>query len=432
MITAHRGKIAHCLGDPQDDSAQFEYFDDGLLLIDGGRVASLGPAAAQIDQLSADIEVIEHSHALIVPGFIDCHVHYPQIDVMASYGTQLLAWLENYTFPAEAAFADPAFAQARADFFLDELLKNGTTSALVFATVHSHSADALFSAAQQRRMRMATGKVLMDRHCPDYLQDTAQSGYAESRALLERWHGQDRLLYAITPRYAVTSSAEQLHLAGQLAAEFPDALIQTHLAESPDELRWVGELFPDETSYAELYKRNGLLREGAVFAHCLHLQDEDYAAMAACGGGMAFCPTSNLFLGSGLFDLARARGHKIPVGLGTDVGAGTSFSLLTTINEAYKVLQLQQHSLASTAGLYLASLGAARTLGIDDKVGNLQPGKEADFVVLDNTATPLLAHRVSNASSIEDALFIHMMLGDDRCIRATYVLGEPAYKKADA
>jgi guanine deaminase len=432
VITAHRGKIAHCLGDPDLDPANFQCFDDGVLLVDQGHIAAIGPANTMLENLSPDIQVIDHGDDLIVPGFIDCHVHYPQIDVIASYGTQLLEWLESYTFPAEAAFADPVHARASAEFFLDELLRNGTTSALVFATVHRESAEALFAASQQRQMRIATGKVLMDRHCPAYLQDTAQSAYAESRELLERWHGQDRLLYAITPRFAVTSSDEQLRLAGTLAAEFPDALIHTHLAENPDEVRWVRELFPHAASYLDVYQQAGLLRQRAVFAHCLHLHDEDYTSMASRGGGMAFCPTSNLFLGSGLFDLARAREHQISVGLGTDVGGGTCFSLLRTINEAYKVLQLNQQSLASTAALYLATLGAANTLGIDDKVGSLEPGKEADFVVLDHAATALVERRMQTAANIEDALFVHMVLGDDRSVRATYILGEEAHRKSGA
>ena len=428
MITAHRGAIAHCLGDPGSNPQLFEAFDDGLLLIENGHVVSVGPAAAGMQTLSADIPITQHDDAILVPGFIDCHIHFPQIDVIASYGTQLLEWLETYTFPAEAAFAEPDYARVNAEFFLDELLKNGTTSALVFASVHVASVDALFAAAQQRHMRIAAGKVLMDRHCPDDLQDTAETGYADSKMLLQRWHGQDRLLYAITPRFAVTSTQEQLNMAGQLASEFPDALIHTHLAENPDEVQWVAELFPDANSYLDVYHRAGLLRERAVFAHCLHLDEQDYASMAS-GGGMAFCPTSNLFLGSGLFDLERARQHQIPVGLATDVGGGTSFSLLQTMNEAYKVLQLQQQSLPSTEALYLATLGAACTLGIEDKVGNLQPGKEADFVVLDNTATPLLERRIQATGNLKEALFAHMMMGDDRSVRATYVLGEEAHRK---
>lgn len=430
-IVAHRGRIVHCLREPADvtDNTSVEYFADGLMVIENGHISTLAPAESLLPTLSSDVEITEHGDGLIIPGMIDCHVHYPQTDVIASYGAQLLNWLEDYTFPEEKRFADPAHATASADFFVEELLKNGTTSALVFATVHPHSVDAIFTAANKRRMRLAAGKVLMDRNCPTDLQDTATSGYRESRELLERWHHQDRMHYAITPRFAVTSSQQQLNAAGRLAEEFPSAMVHTHLAENHDEIRWIGELFPQARSYLDVYQQAGLLRERAVFAHCLHLDTPDYQAMAAAGASMAFCPTSNLFLGSGLFDLPRAQQHNIDVGLGTDVGGGTSFSLLQTMSEAYKVLQLQQVSLSSFAALYLATLGAAKTLCIDDKVGNFETGKEADFVVLSTNPTPLLARRLAQAKEISDSLFLHMTLGDDRSVNATYVMGDLAYAK---
>ena len=430
-VVAHRGRIAHCLSEPGDqpDDSSVEYFDDGLMVIDNGHISALAPAESLVNTLSDDIEIVEHGNRLIIPGMIDCHVHYAQTDVIACYGTQLLNWLEDYAFPAEMRFADIAHANACADFFVEEMLKNGTTSALVFATVHPHSVDAIFAAANKRHMRIAAGKVLMDQHCPTALQDTAASGYRESRELLERWHHQDRLDYAITPRFAVTSSQSQLAAAGKLADEFPSAMIHTHLAENLDEARWVRELYPHARSYLDVYQQAGLLRERAVFAHCIHLDEPDYEAMAKGGGAMAFCPTSNLFLGSGLFDLARARQHGIQVGLGTDVGGGTSFSLLQTMNEAYKVLQLQQVSLSSVAALYLATLGAAKSLCTQDKVGNFEVGKEADFVVLDSAPTRLLERRLAQANTLSDSLFSHMMLGDDRSVDATYIMGELAYAK---
>lgn len=432
MTTAHRGNIAHCTSDPaSNDKGSVEYFEDGALLIDNGYIAALGPADSVLGTVSADVPIIEHGDATLLPGFIDCHVHYPQIDVIASYGTQLLDWLERYTFPAEAAFADKALAHEHAAFFVDELLKNGTTSALVFATVHAHSADAIFAAAAKRNLRLAAGKVLMDRNCPADLRDSAESGYTDSRTLIEKWHGQDRLLYAVTPRFAITSSQEQLTAAGRLAAEFPDVLVHTHLAENLDEVEQVAQLFPQARSYLDVYHRSGLLRERAVFAHCIHLDDEDLSVMARARGSVAFCPTSNTFLGSGLLDLERVRESGIDVGLGTDVGGGTSFSLLTTMAEAYKVAQARQQSLPSAAALYLATLGAAKTLGIDDKVGNFEPGKEADFVVLDPAPTALLERRLQRAGNMGEALFAHMMLGDDRSILATYVMGEQAYCKQE-
>ncbi|XOV85136.1 MAG: guanine deaminase [bacterium] len=428
-LTAHRGQIVHCLDNTE---AGLEFFTDGLLLVENGKVLDLGPAEHLLAQLSADTPVTDHGEHLICPGLIDCHVHFPQLDVIASYGAQLLDWLETYTFPSEARYGDPEIAQADASFFIDELLRNGTTSALVFASVHQTSVDAIFSAAKQRHMRLAAGKVLMDRNCPANLQDTPASAYHESRALIEKWHHQERLLYAITPRFAATSSNAQLAAAGQLAEEFPDTLIHTHLSENLDEVAWIAELFPQARSYLDVYAGHGLLRERSVFAHCIHLDDEDYREFARHGGGMAFCPSSNLFLGSGLFDLKKANMYNINVGLGTDVGGGTSFSLLQTINAAYKVLQMQKQSLHSADALYLATLGGARTLGIDDKVGNFLPGKEADFIILDNAPTPLLARRLSQAHTHNDALFMHMILGDDRSISETYILGELAYQKAAA
>lgn len=427
-VRALRGSILHCLRDPGDDPSldgpAVEFWADGLLVIENGHVAQLGDAQMLSENLGDDVPVDHYADGLIVPGLVDCHVHYPQTNVIASFGTQLLDWLNTYTFPAEAAFVDATIAQETAKFFIEELLRNGTTTALVFATVHAHSADALFEAATARSMRLATGKVLMDRHCPDNLRDDPASGYRESRALIERWHGQDRLHYAITPRFAPTSSDEQLRLAGQLAQEYPDVLVQTHLAENLDEVAWVHQLFPDATTYLDVYQQAGLLRERSVFAHCLHLHDDDYNAMATAGGAIAFCPTSNLFLGSGLFDLERARAHNIRVGLGTDVGGGTSFSLLRTLGDAYKVLQLQQQSLNSLRGLYLATLGGAESLYMDDRIGNFARGKEADCIVLTAGDDRLLQRRLAAASNAAEALFVQATLGDDRSVAATYILGE--------
>lgn len=407
-----------------------EYFPDGILLTDGGRIADLGPADSLLAALSDDIEVIDHSGKLIMPGFIDCHVHYPQIDIIASYGDQLLDWLNHYTFPAEGRFASYEEARSTAEFFLDELLRNGTTTALVFATVHPQSAEAIFEAAERRNMRLAAGKVLMDRNCPEALRDTPESAYRDSRELLEKWHGRGRLHYAITPRFAPTCSDAQLAQAGRLATEFPDALVHTHLAENVDEVKWVSELFPSSRSYLDVYKRTDLLRERAVFAHCLHLDNQDYVDLASGGGAIAFCPTSNLFLGSGLFDLARAREQGIRVGLGTDVGGGTSFGILRTMSEAYKVLQLKRQPLPSLRALYLATLGGAEALYMDDKIGNFRPGKDADFIVLNCDSTPLLERRLRHAQDFSEELFVQMMLGDDRAISATFVAGALAHSSA--
>ena len=423
-----RASILHCLADPGEESnpSAWEYFEDGLLVIHEGRVVDVGPADTLRTKLPADLSVMDNRGKLIVPGFIDCHVHFPQLDIIGSYGAQLLDWLNQYAYPAEAKFADPEYARDVADAFIAELLRNGTTTALVFGTVHAHSADAIFAAAEARDMRLIAGKVLMDSNCPEELRDTPDSGYADSKTLVERWHGRGRLGYAITPRFALTSSPEQLAAAGKLAAEYPDTWIHTHLAENMDEIEEIARQFPDSRSYLDVYEQYGLVRERAVFAHCLHMDDQDRMSMAANNAAAAFCPTSNLFLGSGLFDLPAMRKAGVCCGLGTDVGGGTSLSMLRTASEAYKVLHLQEHALPATRALYLATLGAAETLCLEDKIGNFEEGKEADFAVLDFEGSSLTARRCAAATTIEEKLFALMTLADDRNIAATYVEGRLA------
>jgi len=427
-VEALRASILHCLADPGEGSkpAAWEYFEDGLLAVHDGRIVDAGPADAVRARLPADIEVTDYAGKLIVPGFIDCHVHFPQLDIIGSYGAQLLDWLNQYAYPEEAKFADPDHAREVANAFVDELLRNGTTTALVFGTVHAHSADAIFEAAEARSMRLIAGKVLMDSNCPEELRDSPDSGYAESKALIERWHGKGRLGYAITPRFALTSSPEQLAAAGKLADEYPDTWIHTHLAENMDEVEQIARQFPDSRSYLDVYEQFGLVRERAVFAHCLHMNDQDRASMATNRAAAAFCPTSNLFLGSGLFDLTAMREAGVCCGLGTDVGGGTSLSLLRTASEAYKVLHLREHALPATQALYLATLGAAEALRLEDKIGNFEEGKEADFAVLDFEGSNLTARRCAAASTIEEKLFALMTLADDRNVAATYVEGRLA------
>lgn len=428
---AFRASLLHFLGDPEaaPEPMAAEYFADALLLVEDGRVRQAGPAEELLETLGEDWLVTEYPDKLIVPGFIDTHIHYPQTDMIASYGEQLLEWLNEYTFPTEGRFVDTEHAAEVAEFFLDELVRNGTTTALVLGTVHPRSVDAFFHASEARNLRMVAGKVLMDRHAPEFLQDTAESAYTDSKALIERWHGQGRLLYAITPRFAPTSTDAQLEQAGRLAQEHPDTFVHTHVAENRDEVAWVAELFPWSRSYLDVYDRYGLLRERAVYAHCLHLDEEDRLRMADSGAAMAFCPTSNLFLGSGLFDLEAADGADVRVGLATDVGAGTSFSMLQTLNEAYKVLQMNGQKLSPYRAFYLATLGSARALYLDDRVGNFEPGKEADFLVLDPAATPLMARRMERAEDLAERLFVLMMLGDDRSVAATYVMGALAQER---
>ena len=432
MREAFRASIVHCLADASQlsekgsDPFVLEYFEDGLLIIEDGVVLEAGDASVLLPQLDAAVSVTDYTGKIIVPGFIDCHVHFPQLDIIASYGEQLLDWLNRYAYPVEAAFADEAHAREVAGVFLDELLVNGTTTALVFGTVHPHSADAIFEAAKARGMRLIAGKVLMDINCPAELRDDPVSAYADSKTLIERWHGKDRLGYAITPRFALTSSEEQLAAAGRLAAEYPDVWVHTHLAENTAEVEEIAQQFPDSRSYLDVYDRFGLLRERSVFAHCLHMDEKDRQCMAEKGGAAAFCPTSNLFLGSGLFDLHAMRQADVPVGLGSDVGGGTSLSMLKTASEAYKVLHLQDQALPAASALYLATLGAAEALYLDDKIGNFEPGMEADFVVLDPAGTSLSKRRTDISSSIEETLFAITMLGDDRHVAATYVAGAKA------
>ncbi len=428
---AYRAALLHCLADPREVGIErsHEYFEDGLLVVADGKVAQIGHAAELLPTLAAGTEVVEYPNALITPGFVDTHIHYPQTGMIASYGEQLLDWLETYTFPTERAFADKAHAGEVAEVFLDELLRNGTTTALVFGSVHKESVDAFFEACEKRNLRMIAGKVLMDRNAPDYLTDTAETGYADSKELIERWHGKGRLHYAVTPRFAPTSTPEQLALAGQLFKEYPDLYMHTHLSENRKEIEWVRELFPERQGYLDVYDHHGLIGARSVFAHGVHLCDDECQRLGETGSAVAFCPTSNLFLGSGLFDLEKVEGFGVRVGLGTDVGAGTSFSQLQSLNEAYKVMQLQGKKLDPFKSLYLATLGGARALYLDDRIGNLQPGKEADFVVLDYQATPLIDYRMRQARTLEEKLFALTILGDDRAVKETFAAGVSVHRK---
>ena len=425
-MKAFHGEILSVPHDPASAGADAVcHYPDGLLVVEEGLVVACGHHADLADRF-ADVAT-ETLTGLIVPGFIDAHVHYPQTERIASHGAQLLDWLDRHIFPAEQAFADRGHADAAAAFFLDELLRNGTTSALVFATVHTASVDALFDAALARDMRLISGKVLMDQGPPG-LRDTPAEGRAESEALIARWRGRGRLGYAVTPRFALTSSDAQLAGAGELLAAHPDVLLHTHLAENHGEIAAVAERFPDAADYLDVYDRFGLVGPRSVFAHCVHMSDRALGRMTAAASAIAFCPTSNLFLGSGLFDLAAADAHGITVAVGTDVGAGTSFSLLHTLGEAYKVGQLRGTSLDPFRALYLATVGGARALGIADRVGALLPGQEADFIVLDDAATPLLARRTRGAT-LAERLFALQILGDDRAVAETWLAGRRAYRR---
>ena len=434
-ITAVRGSLVYFRGDPflSDPATAFVHESDGLVVCHGPTIHAVGKAADLLPTLPAGTEVQDFSGCLISAGFIDTHVHYVQTGIIGAWGDKLLAWLENHTFNAELGFADPAWARSVASLFCDQLLANGTTAAMIFCAVYPQSVDALFTEAQARNMRIVAGKVLMDRNAPAPLLDTAQDAYDQSRALIGRWHGNGRSLYAITPRFAPTSSPEQLELAGALWKEHPGTFVQSHVAENLEEIAWVRKLFPRRKGYLDVYHHHGLLGPRSVMAHGVHLDEDEWCTCHGTGTAIAHCPTSNLFLGSGLFDLRAAKDPRRPVhvGLGTDIGAGTSFSLLATLNEAYKVARLRDHALDPVRALYLATRGGACSLGLEDRIGSIQPGMEADLVVLDPRATPLLAFRSGQVRSIEELLFVLMTLGDDRAVRATFVAGDLRHRRPD-
>jgi guanine deaminase len=431
-ITALRGTIVTCRDDPflTDPAQAFAVETDGIVICRDGHVTAVGPARELMSGVPPE-SVEDHSSCLITPGFIDTHVHYVQTGMIASYGEQLLDWLERYAFPAEMAFADPAHAAAMAAIFCDELLRNGTTTALVFCAVYPQSVDALFAEAERRGMRIAAGKVLMDRNAPEQLRDSAQRGYDDSKALIARWHGHARSLYAITPRFAGTSTPAQLEAAGALWREHQDVLVHTHISENRREIEWTAALYPERKDYLDIYDHHGLIGRRAVLAHGVHLSEDELCRCHESGTALAHCPTSNLFLGSGLFRIGAVKDPRRPVqvGLGTDVGGGTSFSLLATMGAAYEIAQLGSRTLSAVEAFYLATLGGARALALDDKIGKIAPGYEADFAVLDPNATPLLKLRNERAESTQDQLFALMMLGDDRAVRATYVAGKRAHAR---
>ncbi|MCD8512154.1 MAG: guanine deaminase [Nitrincola sp.] len=429
-VKAFRGSILHYLDDPRrhPETAR-QYFEDGLLLLRNGKVEAVGHYQDLIDTLPPETIRKDYSGKLIMPGFVDLHTHYPQTEIIAAYGKQLLDWLNNYTFPTEQKFANYDYAKTVAEIFIEELLRNGTTTAMVFTTVHPNSTEAFFDTAAENRLRMIAGKVMMDRNAPDYLLDTPETSYEESANLIETWQGKDRLAYAVTPRFAPTSSPMQLHYAGRLLTEYPDVYLQSHLAENKDELAWVASLFPNARDYLDAYEQAGLLGPKSIYAHGIHLSDSACQRLAESGSVLAHCPTSNLFLGSGLFEMSRLQDQGVRFALGTDIGGGTSFSLFSTMAEAYKIQQLQGHSLDPDSAFYLATLGGAKALSLDHCIGNFLPGKEADFIVLDPSTTPLMRFRIEHCQDITEKLFVFAILGDDRLISATYILGNLVYRQ---
>ena len=422
---ALRCQILSCTSQPIEDEGWF-YHSDGLIWVVDGLIKRVGNYYDVKHHLPDDLLVEHRPEHLLIPGFVDTHVHYPQLEMIGAYGTQLLDWLNRYTFPVELKYRDFDYASQQAEFFLDQLMANGTTTALVFATSSVNSVDAFFTESLRRNLRMVSGKVLMDRHAPNPLCDTAQSAYDDSSALIDKWRSQGRLGYAVTPRFAPTSTDAQLAVAGALIKENSDAYLHTHISENVDEIAWVGELFPDHQGYLDTYDHFGLVTDRSVFAHGIHLSDAEMKRLHDCGSAVCHCPSSNLFLGSGLFPFKRLKQAGVNVTMGTDVGGGTSLSMLSTQGDAYKIQQMAGNVLRPLEAFYMATLAGAKALGLDDRIGALVEGYEADMVLLDLASTPVIEARMKRADHIEDRLFALSILGDDRSVAQTYIMGKPA------
>lgn len=428
---ALRGAALTFIDDPfkVGGEAAARYESDALVIIENGRIKAFGSYDSLKASLTPDIPLTTYKDSLILPGFIDTHVHYPQTQIIGAYGKQLIDWLNNYTFIAEQQFSKPEHGRDVAKVFLRECMRAGTTTAMVYCTVYPQSVDVFFEESEKINARMIAGKVMMDRNAPEALLDTPQSGYDQSKTLLQKWHKRGRQLYCITPRFAPTSSPAQMEMVGALWKEYPDAYLQSHVSENLGEVAWVKELYPDRSGYLDVYDYYGQLGPRAVYGHGIHLTESELARCHETGTAIAHCPTSNLFLGSGCLNVENLQRADRPVrvGLATDLGAGTSFSQLQTMNEAYKVAQLNGNALSAWHAYYLATRGAAHSLYLDDTIGSIEAGFEADLVVLDLHSTPIIDYRMKYCRSIEEALFIQMTMADDRATRATYVAGELVY-----
>lgn len=428
-IKAYRGSIFHLLDDPRSNGDAYQFIEDGILAVQDGRIVSVGDATTSQHSLPPGTEVTRFENGIIMPGFFDLHIHFPQLSTVAVYGEQLLGWL-NAIIPEEEVYKIPEVAAERAKVFLKECLRAGTTTMVAYGSWAKESVDALFSEAERLNMRMVAGKMMADRNMPEGISTTTpDSDYADSSKLIQRWHGRSRLSYAVTPRFAISSTAEDLEAAGRLMRENPGVYMQTHLCENKNEIAYTLELYPDRTSYLDVYDHYGLVGDRSIFGHCIHLVDEDFKRIKETKAVLCPNPPSNMFLGSGLFQFAKAKEHGIRLAMGTDFGAGNTFCMLNSMENAYKMAQLQGYSLSPLEGFYLATLGGARALSMDDKVGNFETGKEADFVVLDTACTPFISWRMEHAKTPMEKLFVLMMLGDDRAIEHTYVYGEKVHSR---
>ncbi|PYG28024.1 guanine deaminase [Pelagimonas varians] len=422
--TLHLGQTLRFEGDPFADGLDAAKHETrGAILVEDGIIHAVGPAA-DLRAAYPWAPTVDHGDGLIVAGFVDAHAHYPQTGIIASWGKRLIDWLNSYTFPEEMRFGDADYAAEIAERYLDFLLTNGTTSVCSFCTIHPESVDALFTAARARGMRIAAGKTCMDRNAPDGLRDTPKSAYDDSARLLNKWHGKARASYVITPRFSPTSTPEQLEALGALWTEHPDCLMQTHLSEQTDEIAWVKSLYPQARDYLDTYEAFGLLGERGLYGHAIHLEDREKAKLLEHGAALVHCPTSNTFIGSGLFDMGGLKSDGQIVGLATDTGGGSSFSMLRSMAAAYEIGQLRGTPLHAAQLIWLATSGSARALHQHNRIGNLGAGMEADFVVLDLASTPAIAQRSTRAQDIWEALFPTIMMGDDRAIASTYVAGK--------
>lgn len=412
---------ANPLAGPWQDAVRME--TDGAVLLADGRIAAVGKAAELRQAHPQAAEQRYDGDHLICPGFVDAHVHYPQTGIIASWGKRLIDWLNDYTFPEEMRLSDADYAQEVATRYLNLTRAHGTTTVASYCTIHPHSVDALFTAAASRDQRIVAGKTCMDRNAPDGLRDTPQSGYDDSKALIERWHGKGRATYAITPRFSPTSTPEQLAALGALWGEHPDCLMQTHLSEQTDEVAWVRDLFPQARDYLDTYEAHGLLGERAVYGHAIYLEPREVERIAETGAALVHCPTSNTFIGSGLFDMAGLSARHIPVGLATDTGGGSSFSMLRTMAAAYEIGQLRGTPLHAAQLIWLATAGSANSLHLGDKVGSISKGHEADLTVLNLSSTPAIAQRHAQAKDHWESLFATIMMGDDRAIADVWIAG---------
>ena len=424
--TLIQGPVLRYSGDPFTSAWSDAVTVDtsGGVLIREGQIAKVGTAEG-LEKAHPNARIVRYgADHLIAPGFVDAHVHYPQTAIIASWGKRLIDWLNTYTFPEELRLSDPAYAEAIAARYLDLVLSHGTTTVASFCTIAPHSADAFFAAAAERNMRIVAGKTCMDRNAPEGLRDSPQSAYDDSKALIDRWHGVGRAIYAITPRFSPTSTPEQLSALGALWAERPECLMQTHLSEQTDEIAWVRSLYPEARDYLDTYEAHGLLGAKGLYGHSIHLEPREIDRLAETGAAVVHCPTSNTFIGSGLFDLAGLAARGVVTGLATDTGGGSSFSMLRTMAAAYEIGQLRGGALHAAQLVWLATAGSARSLHLQGRIGTVGAGMEADLTVLNLRSTPAIAQRFEASADIWEALFATIMMGDDRAIADVWVAGE--------